>query len=105
MIFNEIDLKIKIYLKEAFNMNFMIILGGLQGLQTTIIRDWIGPALLIVIAAMAVFFAFKRQFREMIIFLVIGAIAAVLVFGGSALFSADGAFTSAAEGIATQLGN
>lgn len=82
------------------NMNSIILTGGLSGLQSVLVQNWIGPVFLIIIAGLSVKFMMQRQFRELAGFLVIGAIVGVLIYGTGTLFGADGLLTKIANGFA-----
>lgn len=87
--------------------NLMMLLGasGLGGLKSDLIQNWIGPAFFIVVAAFAIKFIISRQFRELAGFLAIGAVVALLIFGGEGLFGAEGIFTKIAQAFSTSIGN
>ena len=87
-------------------MNSLTLLsGGLAGLQTTLINSWIGPAFLLVVAALSISFVVKRQFRELASFLAISAVVALLVFAGSEVFGSGGWFTNLAKKGAKEVGS
>lgn len=72
-------------------------LNGLGEMKDAIIADWIGPAFIIVVAVTAFIFLKNQQIRELIIFLLIAAVVAVLVFAGDLLFGSDGVLKKGVE--------
>lgn len=80
-----------------------LFLAGLQTLQKSFINNWIGPAFLIVVAAVSIKFLMSRQFRELFAFVVIAMIVAVFIFAGQRMFGEGGIFTQIGEGAAEQL--
>mgnify|MGYP001060963827 CR=1 FL=1 len=84
-------------------MNSLVLLAGLAGLQNTLVQNWIGPAFLIVIAALAIKFMIQRQFRELAGFLAIGAVVALLIYGTDSLFGENGIFKGIADAFANAL--
>lgn len=79
--------------------------GGINKLQGMLISDWIGPAFLLVVAALSIKFVVQRQFRELATFLVIAAIVAVLIFAGEQVFGSGGWFTNLGKSAAELIGN
>lgn len=59
--------------------------GGLSALQSTLVTNWIGPALLIIIAIFALSFLKSRQWNKLISFIGIGVVVALLVYAGGPL--------------------
>ena len=85
----------------------LLFMGGLSGVVDDVRSNWIGPIFLIILMSMALFFAFKRQFREMVIFIAIAAVAGVLIYGGGVLFGqggSAGSITNAAQNVAEKIG-
>lgn len=80
-----------------------LILAGLDGLRTTLVQQWIGPAALLVIAALSIKFLIDRNFRMLASFVVIGAIVAVLIYGTDLFFGQNGTFKKAVEDGAKQV--
>lgn len=79
------------------------ILAGLDGLRSTLVQQWIGPAALIVIAFCAIKFLIDRNFRMLASFIVIGAIVAVLIYGTDTFFGQNGTLKKAVEDGAKQV--
>lgn len=73
------------------DLSTFILLGGLQD---KLITQWIGPAFIIVVAAVAVTLAWKKQFRELLSFVAIAAICGALIWGASELFGSGGKGTT-----------
>lgn len=84
-------------------MNSLLLMAGLGTTYQNLISNWIGPAFLIVVAAVSIKFLISRQFRELGSFLIIAAIVAVLIFAGPALLGEAGVFKRIAEDGAKQL--
>lgn len=87
-------------------MNLLFFLAsndGLGNLQNTLVSNWIGPAFLIVVAALSIKFIVSRQFRELAGFLGIAAVVALLIFNGGNLFGKNGIFYKIAEGFSNLL--
>ena len=82
-----------------------LFLLGITAVQDSLISDWIGPAFLLVVAALSIKFVIQRQFRELATFLVIAAVVAVLIFAGSYVFGKDGVFTKVGKDAAGLIGN
>lgn len=76
---------------------------GLGKLQTSFVKNWIGPAFLIVVAFFAIKFIISRQFRELAGFLGIAAVVALLIFNSSDLFGSGGVFTGIAKSFSEML--
>ena len=64
---------------EANKLFNYLILAGLDTLRSTLVQQWIGPAALLVIAALSIKFLIDRNFRMLASFVIIGAIVAVLL--------------------------
>ena len=67
--------------------------GGLGELKNNLIKDWIGPIYLLVVAVVGILIAKEREFRKLAAFLGIAALVGVLVFAGSQLFGNKGALS------------
>ena len=74
-----------------------LILAGLDTLRSTLVQQWIGPAALLVIAALSIKFLIDRNFRMLASFVIIGAIVAVLIYGTDLFFGQNGTFKKAVE--------
>ena len=77
---------------------------GLGKVQDSLVSNWLGPALFIVIAGFSIKFIISRQFRELAGFLIIGAIVAILVFNSDGLFGEGGVFYKISDAFANLLG-
>ena len=80
-----------------------LILAGLDTLRSTLVQQWIGPAALLVIAALSIKFLIDRNFRMLASFVIIGAIVAVLIYGTDLFFGQNGTFKKAVEEGAKQV--
>lgn len=80
-----------------------LILAGLDTLRSTLVQQWIGPAALLVIAALSIKFLIDRNFRMLASFVIIGAIVAVLIYGTNLFFGPNGTFKKAVEEGAKQV--
>lgn len=67
-------------------------------LGNTLIQNWIGPVFLLIIAGYSIKFLLSRQFRELAGFVVIGALVALMIYGGDTLFGETGLLTKIAQG-------
>lgn len=76
---------------------------GLGGVQNTVVKQWIGPIFLILLAAGAVMEFRKRAFRTMGALIGIGAAAAVLIYFGDELLGGSGNLTKAGKSIADKV--
>lgn len=76
---------------------------GLNRVQTNLVSNWIGPALFIVVGAIAIKFIISRQFRELAGFLGIAAVVALIIFNTDRLFGQRGIFTKIADWLANLL--
>lgn len=76
----------------------LIATTGLGNLQNSLISNWIGPILFIVVAGVSIKFIMSRQFRELAAFLGIAAVVGLLVFNASGLFGDKGVFYKVADG-------
>lgn len=84
--------------------NFIWFFGeGLSDVQTTVVKGWIGPIFLILLAAGAVIEFRKRAFRTMGALVGIGVIAALLIYFGGDLLGDGGNLTKAGKGIAEKV--
>ena len=80
-----------------------LILAGLDTLRSTLVQQWIGPAALLVIAALSIKFLIDRNFRMLASFVIIGAIVAVLIYGTDLFFGQNVTFKKAVEEGAKQV--
>ena len=80
-----------------------LILAGLDTLRSTLVQQWIGPAALLIIAALSIKFLIDRNFRMLASFVIIGAIVAVLIYGTDLFFGQNGTFKKAVEEGAKQV--
>lgn len=88
-----------------FNLDTVLIHGaGFSSLKDSLVTDWLGPVLLIVIAIYGIILAWKRELRQAGVALVIFIVAAVLVFFGDDLFSESGSAVKGAKDIGTKIG-
>ena len=88
--------------------NILLLLSsakGVQGVSNELITKWIGPAFLLLVAALSIKFVVQRQFRELAGFLVISAVVAVLIFAGDYIFGSGGVFTKLGKDAAGLVGN
>lgn len=76
---------------------------GLSDVQTTVVKGWIGPIFLILLAAGAVIEFRKRAFRTMGALVGIGVIAALLIYAGEDLLGANGNLKDAGKGISDKI--
>lgn len=77
--------------------NLFIVASGLEGLRTTLVDNWLGPAYLIVVAAMSIVFIKDREFRKLGAYFAIATIVAVLIYSTNALFGSNGSLKGTAE--------
>lgn len=73
---------------------------GLGGATNSIVKQWIGPAYIIIVAGFAITFIIHREFRQLIAFVIIAIIVALLIFDGNGLFGSGGNLTKNAKKIA-----
>lgn len=78
-------------------------LADLQGVWTSIVQKWIGPAVFIILGCMSLKFLFSREWTKFISFLALGAIVAVVIYVAPALFSQTGSITQSAGEVAKQI--
>lgn len=84
--------------------NFIWFLGeGLGDVQNTVVKEWIGPIFLILLAAGAVMEFRKRAFRTMGALVGIGVIAALLIYAGGDLLGANGNLKGAGKKITDKI--
>jgi hypothetical protein len=79
------------------------VYAGLNALFESLKTDWLGPAFLIVVAAITITLVIKREFRGLIAFGVVAIIGAIFIFFGDTFFGANGSLTKAAVDIANQV--
>lgn len=73
--------------------------GGLNDMATKIIEDWIGPVYLIVGIVAVVSLVRGKQMREMIKYIAIFLVGAIMVYGGIYLFGKDGVVRKNAQSV------
>lgn len=72
-------------------MDMLILFdGGLSGIQSKLIENWIGPAFFIMVAVFAIYFIKEQQFRKLLAFVGISIIVGILIFYGDDLFGSSG---------------
>lgn len=77
---------------------------GIDGLWTTILKDWITPIYLAAVAVFAIMFLKDRAWMKLIGFVGIAAVVGVLIFAGRTLFGGENAgLTKVAKDAATQV--
>lgn len=76
---------------------------GLSNLTDTAINDWIGPAFLLLVAAVSIVLLWKRQLAAFFSFLAIAVIAGIFIFFGSDLFGKNGNITKAGKEVAKKI--
>ena len=64
--------------------------GGLGDMQKDIIKGWIGPVFILIVAVVAILFVKEREFRKLAAFLGIAAIVGIIIFAGDQLFGDKG---------------
>lgn len=79
--------------------DFAVMLAGLSKVQNNLIRDWIGPAAIIIIAGVAAALLFKRELRGLLVFLGIAAVATFLIFFGGSVFGKGGKAPKAVDNV------
>lgn len=84
---------------------FMASTGGLNGLWGSILKNWISPIFLAIVAVSAFTFIRGQQWTKLIAFLGIAAVVGALIFFGSDLFGQDGILSSVFSKAATSVGN
>lgn len=82
-------------------MPFVVL--DLASAYQTFISGWIAPIFFIIVAVVAIMLLWKRQIRELVIFIIIAALAGLLIFFGEALFGQDGNITGAANKIVKEI--
>lgn len=71
---------------------------------TTLQDKWFIPAAIIIIAAFAIYFLLKREFRGLIVFIGIAIVVMVLVVYSNDLFGRDGSLTRGGIDLASKVG-
>lgn len=84
-------------------LNMTPLAQGLSGVYSQVVNNWIGPLFLILVAGVSITFIMRREFRQLISFLVIAVIVALLVFAGEAFFGSGGSLTNVAKREAQQI--
>lgn len=74
--------------------------GGLQGLWTQALTNWIGPIFIAAVAVFAIVFIKDRAWMKLIGFVGIAAVVGVLVWSGTAFFGSTGSLTTVASNAA-----
>lgn len=67
------------------------------------INSWIGPAFVLIIAAVAIVLAIKRQLAAFLSFAVMAVLAALFIFFGNDLFGKNGSISKAGKDVATKI--
>lgn len=78
--------------------------GGLTQIAETLTTSWLGPIFLLAMAVIAIKLFFGQKIREMIMVVVLGCIAAVLIFLAPMFFGSNGKFTKSTGKLAEQIG-
>jgi hypothetical protein len=79
--------------------------GGLNGLWGSILKNWISPVFLAIVAVSAFTFIRGQQWTKLLAFLGIAAVVGALIFFGSDLFGQDGILSSMFSHAAKSVGN
>lgn len=75
--------------------------GGLSALQNDLIQNWIGPAAIIIVAAMSVKHLVGGHLRKMAAYAAAAVLVFVMIYGAPTLFQGENAtFTKAGTNIA-----
>lgn len=83
-------------------MTMYILSGGLGQAVTYLIREWIGPAYLLVVAASAILLLKDRRIREFFSFLLLATLVSVLIYAGTWLVGENGLLTKTFKNAAEQ---
>lgn len=70
---------------------------GLSKITKDLLDNWIAPVFIVVVAAVALTFLFKREFRNLATFLIIAAVVGAMIFFGDMLFGKNGTFSKLAK--------
>ena len=76
---------------------------ALGNLVDSAIADWIGPAFVLIIAAVAIVLALKRQLAAFLSFAAIAVLAAIFIFFGGDLFGKNGNISKAGRDVADKI--
>jgi hypothetical protein len=81
----------------------LIMASGLSGLASSLIKNWIGPVFLVIVAVTAFGFIRSQAWTKLIAFVGIAALVGALIFFGSDLFGQGGVisgmFTNAGKAV------
>lgn len=87
-------LKIQLF---SFLVENAELLSGLESIRQKLVSDWIGPAFLIVVVGVAITFIWKRQIRELLIFLLFAGVVGAIIYGAQELFGSAGKVKNAVD--------
>lgn len=76
---------------------------ALSNLVDFVVNSWIGPAFVLIIAAVAIVLALKRQLAAFLSFAAIAVLAAIFIFFGNDLFGKNGNVTKASKSVAQKI--
>lgn len=76
---------------------------ALSNLVDFAINSWIGPAFVLIVAAVAIVLAIKRQLAAFLSFAAVAVIAAIFIFFGDDLFGKNGNISKAGKDVATKI--
>lgn len=78
-------------------------LADLQGVWTSIVQKWVGPAVFIVLGVFSLKFLFSRQWTQFISFIALGVIVAVIIYIAPEMFSQDSQLVKSVGDVAKQV--
>lgn len=84
-------------------MNIITDIATLQDVWTSIINNWIGPLVFIIIGALSLKFLLNRQWSQFISFLGIGIMVAVIIYIAPTMFGQDSKLVNSVGTTAKQI--
>ena len=89
-------------------MNLLTVImmrGGLEALRSDLIKNWLGPAFLIIMGLLAIRSFAKKEFRSLIGIVLVGTIVALIVYDPGSWFGENGNLTKISKDAGSKIAN
>lgn len=87
------------------NLLTVMMVGGLNALRSDLVKQWLGPAFLIIMGFLAIKYFAKKEFRSLIGIILLGAIVALVVYTPDAWFGENGHLTKISKDAGQKIAN
>ena len=78
-------------------------IADLSGVWASLVRGYIGPALIIIVGAMSVMYLAKKQLRPFVVYLALAVIVAIVIYAAPALLGQNSTLVKNGGEIARQI--